>query len=215
LLATSDYALIEAMTGEEGLALADRERPDLILMDIQLPGIDGYEVTRRIKAIPALSNIPIIAVTSYALGGDDKRAFAAGCDDYVAKPFSPRELRHEHFQFVAVARKLERFGAADLLIDFGHRLDSRRPLHRAIQRDPLDHRPRQRCRDRRCGLGAHDRAERIAQVTHGLVRCHPSPLTRTIRRKVPQAFNKRGTLRGVSEIVFHASTLARPVQKHG
>lgn len=92
LLSASDYALIEAPTGEEGLALAERERPDLILMDIQLPGIDGYEVTRRIKAIPALSNIPIIAVTSYALSGDVKKAFAAGCNDYVAKPFSPREL---------------------------------------------------------------------------------------------------------------------------
>jgi len=61
-------------------------------MDIQLPGIDGYEVTRRIKADPMLAAIPIIAVTSYALTGDDEKARAAGCDDYVAKPFSPRQL---------------------------------------------------------------------------------------------------------------------------
>ena len=92
LLAASDYALIEAKTGEEGLALAEQERPDLILMDIQLPGLDGYEVTRRIKANPTLSHIPIIAVTSYALSGDEQKAYAAGCDDYVAKPFSPRAL---------------------------------------------------------------------------------------------------------------------------
>jgi two-component system, cell cycle response regulator DivK len=92
LLASSDYALIEAKTGEEGLALTERERPDLILMDIQLPGMDGYEVSRRIKANPALSHIPIIAVTSYALSGDEQKAYAAGCDDYVAKPFSPRAL---------------------------------------------------------------------------------------------------------------------------
>ena len=92
LLAASDYALIEAKTGEEGLALAEQERPDLILMDIQLPGLDGYEVTRRIKANPALSHIPIVAVTSYALSGDEQKAYAAGCDDYVAKPFSPRAL---------------------------------------------------------------------------------------------------------------------------
>jgi len=92
LLAASDYTLVEATTGEEGLALAERERPDLILMDIQLPGLDGYEVTRRIKANPALSHIPIIAVTSYALSGDDKKAYAAGCDGYVTKPFSPRVL---------------------------------------------------------------------------------------------------------------------------
>lgn len=92
LLAASDYGLVEATTGEEGLTLAERERPDLILMDIQLPGLDGYEVTRRIKANPALNHIPIIAVTSYALSGDDKKALAAGCDGYVTKPFSPRVL---------------------------------------------------------------------------------------------------------------------------
>ncbi len=92
LVTASGYELIEATTGEEGLAVAARERPDLILMDIQLPGIDGYEVTRRIKADPKLSKIPIIAVTSYALSGDDKKAFAAGCDGYVTKPYSPRLL---------------------------------------------------------------------------------------------------------------------------
>ena len=90
LLAASDYELVEATTGEEGLALAERERPDLILMDIQLPGIDGYEVTRRIKANPALNHIPIIAVTSYALSGDDQKAFAAGCDGYVMQAVQSR-----------------------------------------------------------------------------------------------------------------------------
>lgn len=92
LLTASGYEMLEANTGEEGLVCAERERPDLILMDIQLPGLDGYEVTRRIKVIPALSHIPIIAVTSYALSGDDQKAFAAGCDGYVTKPFSPRLL---------------------------------------------------------------------------------------------------------------------------
>lgn len=92
LLTASGYELVEATTGEEGLDRAESERPDLILMDIQLPGIDGYEVTRRIKANPGLRHIPIIVVTSYALSGDDKKAFAAGCDGYVTKPFSPRLL---------------------------------------------------------------------------------------------------------------------------
>ncbi len=64
-------------------------------MDIQLPGIDGYEATRRIKAIPALRAIPIMAVTSYALSGDDARAREAGCDGYVTKPFSPRASARE------------------------------------------------------------------------------------------------------------------------
>jgi len=92
LLVASGYELVEATTGEEGIALAERERPDLILMDIQLPGLDGYEATRRIKANSALSHIPIIAVTSYALSGDDQKAYAAGCNGYVTKPFSPRVL---------------------------------------------------------------------------------------------------------------------------
>ena len=92
LVTASGYEVVEAATGEEGLEAAARERPDLILMDIQLPGIDGYEVTRRIKANPDLRQIPIIAVTSFALSGDDKKAFAAGCDGYVTKPFSPRLL---------------------------------------------------------------------------------------------------------------------------
>ncbi len=101
LLSANGYALIEATTGEEGLALAERERPDLILMDIQLPGLDGYEVTRRIKANTALRHIPIIAVTSYALSGDDQKAAAAGCDAYVAKPFSPRLLMAKIREFLA------------------------------------------------------------------------------------------------------------------
>src|SRR5215831_4621625 len=92
LLDSAGYEMIEALTGEDGVTLAERERPDLILMDIQLPGLDGYEATRRIKANPALRPIPIIAVTSYALSGDDQKALAAGCDAYVTKPFSPRAL---------------------------------------------------------------------------------------------------------------------------
>lgn len=92
LLTRSGYEIIEAVTGEEGVALAEMHHPDLILMDIQLPVIDGYEATRRIKANPTLQHIPIIAVTSYALSGDDRKAFAAGCNAYIAKPFSPRAL---------------------------------------------------------------------------------------------------------------------------
>ncbi|MBI4611444.1 MAG: response regulator [Candidatus Rokubacteria bacterium] len=92
LLMSAGYETIEAATGEEGIALAEAHRPDLILMDIQLPGLDGYEAARRIKANPALRGIPVIAVTSYALSGDEARALEAGCDAYVAKPFSPREL---------------------------------------------------------------------------------------------------------------------------
>ena len=92
LLTKAGFELIEAETGEDGVRLAETERPDLILMDIQLPGLDGYEATRRIKANPALRPVPLIVVTSYALSGDDVKAFEAGCDAYVTKPFVPRQL---------------------------------------------------------------------------------------------------------------------------
>ncbi len=92
LLTSAGFDPLEAATGEEGVRLAESERPDLILMDIQLPGMDGYEATRQIKANPTLHQIPIIAVTSYALSGDDVKAREAGCDAYVTKPFSPRAL---------------------------------------------------------------------------------------------------------------------------
>jgi two-component system, cell cycle response regulator DivK len=92
LLTSAGYELIEAQDGGEGVRLAASERPDLILMDIQLPVLDGHEATRRIRQNPELRQIPIVVVTSYALSGDEQKAIAAGADDYVAKPFSPRQL---------------------------------------------------------------------------------------------------------------------------
>ena len=92
LLTNAGFDMIEAENGEDAVASARESRPDLILMDIQLPILDGYEATRRIKADPDLKSIPIIVVTSYALSGDEDKARLAGCDDYVAKPFSPRQL---------------------------------------------------------------------------------------------------------------------------
>jgi two-component system cell cycle response regulator DivK len=92
LLGNAGYELTEAENGEEAIAAVGRRRPDLILMDIQLPVMDGYEATRRIRTNPDLRAVPIIAVTSYALAGDEDKAFAAGCDSYVTKPYSPRDL---------------------------------------------------------------------------------------------------------------------------
>jgi two-component system cell cycle response regulator DivK len=100
LLTSAGYEMIEAVTGEEGVEMAARHKPDLILMDIQLPVIDGYEATRRIKANPELKAIPVIAVTSYALAGDEQKTRDAGCDGYVAKPFSPRQLLAKVREFV-------------------------------------------------------------------------------------------------------------------
>jgi two-component system cell cycle response regulator DivK len=92
LLTSFDYELIEAVDGAEGVRMAQTHYPHLILMDIQLPVMDGYEATRRIRAIPELAGVPIIAVTSYALSGDEAKTREAGCDGYIAKPFSPRQL---------------------------------------------------------------------------------------------------------------------------
>ena len=92
LLGMAGYDMIEAHDGAEGVAQAAQHKPDLILMDIQMPVMDGYEATRRIKANPELKGIPIVAVTSYALSGDEEKARAAGCDGYIAKPYSPRQM---------------------------------------------------------------------------------------------------------------------------
>lgn len=100
LLGSVGFETLEAENGEQGVAVAVAERPDLILMDIQLPVVDGYEATRRIKANPDLRGIPVIVVTSYALSGDEAKARAAGCDAYVTKPYSPRQLLSKIREFL-------------------------------------------------------------------------------------------------------------------
>jgi two-component system, cell cycle response regulator DivK len=101
MLADTGYEIAEAENGEEALAAIAKQRPDLILMDIQLPVMDGYAATRRIKTDPALKSIPVIAVTSYALSGEEKKAREAGCDDYVPKPYSPRQLLAKIRQYLS------------------------------------------------------------------------------------------------------------------
>ena len=101
LLGNAGYELVEAVDGEQALAESAKQRPDLILMDIQLPVMDGYETTRRIRADPESKAIPIIAVTSYALTGDEAKALAAGCNDYVTKPYSPRALLAKVREYLA------------------------------------------------------------------------------------------------------------------
>lgn len=86
------YEVISAGDGEEALEKTLAERPDLILMDISIPIIDGWEVTRRLKADPKTGNIPIIALTAHAMAGDEEKAKAAGCDGYIAKPCTPDEV---------------------------------------------------------------------------------------------------------------------------
>jgi two-component system cell cycle response regulator DivK len=86
------YQVIEAVNGQEGVELAEKERPELILMDLSLPIMDGWEATRRIKANPDLSSIPVIALTAHAMVGDQEKALAAGCDDYLVKPLNEEIL---------------------------------------------------------------------------------------------------------------------------
>ncbi len=92
MLSSAGYQVIKAVTGDEGVSMAESHKQDLILMDVMLPGLDGYEVTRRIKGNAALRHIPVIAVTSYALDAEESRATEAGCDAYFSKPVSPRAL---------------------------------------------------------------------------------------------------------------------------
>ena len=101
LLTSAGLEIVEAPTGEDGVRMATENPPRLILMDIQLPGIDGYETTRRIRAQISLMHVPIIAVTSYALSGDDVKAREAGCNDYISKPYSPRALLRMIQQYLA------------------------------------------------------------------------------------------------------------------
>ena len=91
-LLEDDYELAVAENGAEGVALAAQERPDLILMDISLPVLDGYEATRQIKADPQLRHIPVVALTAHAMAGDAERAYAAGCDAYLTKPLDEDAL---------------------------------------------------------------------------------------------------------------------------
>ena len=85
-LLEDDYELVTAGDGAAGIALAESERPDLLLMDMSLPLLDGWEATRRIKANPALTSIPVIALTAHAMQGDEEKARACGCNDYLTKP---------------------------------------------------------------------------------------------------------------------------------
>ena len=86
------YQVIEAVNGQEGVEIAEQERPNLILMDLSLPVMDGWEATRRLKANDDLRSIPVIALTAHAMKGDEEKALDAGCEDYVVKPLDEDEL---------------------------------------------------------------------------------------------------------------------------
>lgn len=95
ILSRTGFEVLKAVTGEEGVELALKEKPDLVLMDIQLPGIDGLEATRRIRRAEGEEHVPIVALTSFAMTGDRERALAAGCTGYIEKPINPETFVDE------------------------------------------------------------------------------------------------------------------------
>jgi two-component system, cell cycle response regulator DivK len=101
LLERHGMRVVQARSGPEGLALARREGHDLIIMDIQLPGMDGYAVTKELRKDPALRGVPIVAVTSFAMPGDRERALEAGCSGYIEKPINPDTFLGEIRRFLA------------------------------------------------------------------------------------------------------------------
>jgi two-component system cell cycle response regulator DivK len=103
LLGSQGYAVLQAEDGEPGFTMAKQHRPDLILMDIQLRDISGLEVTRRLRADPETRDIPVVAVTAFAMRGDAERLLAGGCDGYVPKPISPRRFLDTVRDFIGPA----------------------------------------------------------------------------------------------------------------
>jgi len=100
ILQKNGHEVIQASSGESGIARAAQELPDLILLDIQLPGMDGYTVAEALRKNPAIVSIPIIAVTSYAMTGDRERILASGCTGYIEKPIDPESFHTEVSQFL-------------------------------------------------------------------------------------------------------------------
>ncbi len=94
ILTANGHEVLQAATAPEALALLEETKPDLILMDIQLPGVSGLDLTKRLKADPGTSRIPIVAITSYAMKGDEERALEAGCDGYIPKPIDIEQFYH-------------------------------------------------------------------------------------------------------------------------
>ena len=106
LLRSKSYVLLKACDGEEALDIAIREEPDLIIMDMQLPKMSGIEVTKRLRQMPVFSHTPIIALTAYAMRGDKERFLEAGCNAYLSKPISTRELPVIIDQMLQVHKKM-------------------------------------------------------------------------------------------------------------
>lgn len=100
ILSAQGFTVTRARDGKEGIGIAMQKRPDLILLDIQLPVMDGYAVARELRKIPGIDSVPIVAVTSYAMAGDREKALAAGCTGYIEKPINPKTFTGQVGQFL-------------------------------------------------------------------------------------------------------------------
>jgi two-component system, cell cycle response regulator DivK len=107
MLERKDFEVVQARDGREGIELAGQMTPVLILLDIQLPGMDGYQVAQALRGNPALAQVPIVAVTSYAMVGDRERALAAGCSGYIEKPINPDTFMTEVERYLLGSRGQE------------------------------------------------------------------------------------------------------------
>jgi CheY-like chemotaxis protein len=107
LLQASGYTILTATNGREGVVVAQRESPDVILMDLQMPNMNGYEAVRQVKEVPALRGVPIIAVTAFAMVGDRDKILARGFDGYIAKPITPERFVSEVEGFIAAALRAD------------------------------------------------------------------------------------------------------------
>ena len=110
LLQASGHTVLTATDGRQGVLVAQRESPDVILMDLQMPILNGYEAARQVKEVPALRGVPIIAVTAFAMVGDRDKILARGFDGYIAKPITPERFVSEVEGFIASARRLRQPG---------------------------------------------------------------------------------------------------------
>jgi two-component system cell cycle response regulator DivK len=104
ILLSEDYSLLEATDAAEALDVLERTHPDLILMDINMPGVDGYTLTAKIKALPGFERVPILAVTANVMRGDKEKTLEAGCDGYIQKPLDVDQLTREIERFISRRR---------------------------------------------------------------------------------------------------------------
>ncbi len=107
LLERHGHAVVAATSGQQGIAMAHDRAPDLVLLDVQLPGMDGYDVARALRTIASLKSTPIVAVTSHAMMGDRERALEAGCDGYIEKPIDPETFVDDVMRFVPVSTAVD------------------------------------------------------------------------------------------------------------